>query len=64
MTVTPQRSSTNSIPFNPERGVDHIRRWREFTIDFPLPSAITFRYTLPRAVVVVEGATLGLFVTE
>ena len=65
MTVTPQRSSTNSIPFNPERGVDHIRRRREFTIDFPLPPSITFRYTLLRAVVVVvEGATLGLFVTE
>jgi hypothetical protein len=30
---------------------------------FALPS-ITFRYTLARAVVVVEGATLGLFVTE
>ncbi len=64
MTATPQRSSTNSIPFNPERGVDHIRRRREFTIDFPLPPSITFRYTLARAVVVVEGATLGLFVTE
>jgi hypothetical protein len=31
---------------------------------FLLPPIIVFGYTLTRAVVVVDGATLGLFVTE
>jgi len=63
MTATPQRSSTNSIPFNRE-GASITSGGVGNSPSIPLSPAITFSYTLARAVVVVEGATLGRSVTE